>query len=96
MKYIIFRHENIEYPVIFPISMTHTDVAKYIPMKPVSAGFVDIASLVCFGRSESLNLSSREQDSKILDMHSKIKILGGSCVKATSSGSCAVCDCCES
>lgn len=68
MKYIIF--DNI-FPVIFNEAIAHKDI-KIFGMKATSAGFVEIFSdgltigAEASGKSVSLNLSSKEEDSKII------------------------------
>jgi len=68
MKYIIF--DNI-FPVIFNEAIGHKDIT-IAGMKPTSAGFVEIFSdgisigAEASGKSVSLNLSSKEKDSKII------------------------------
>lgn len=82
-KYIILkgRHQDTgvdhELPVIFPNIMVHKEVAESLCrhedfgfLQAVSAGFVSFTPRgpECHGRSESLNLNSRPQDSKVLKM----------------------------
>lgn len=79
MKYVVVRSEEAgEQMFIFPKSINHNDAAEVLShikhgternwtrvyRKPVSAGFTD--GLVCYGRSESLNLASRQSDSALL------------------------------
>ncbi|MFA5036146.1 MAG: hypothetical protein WC479_03125 [Candidatus Izemoplasmatales bacterium] len=61
MKYIIF---NNKYPVLFSDEVTHCDVSIE-GMKPTSAGHFKIKT---FGVSESLGLSSRPEDGKLISM----------------------------
>ena len=69
LKYIVFS--DIDF-VIFPVGMTHSNVARSIPV--VSAGFLHlksidnrIASAHCFGESTSLGIKSNpEKDSRII------------------------------
>lgn len=69
-------------PVIFASCVMHSDMAERmaeqgweegrhdryadIEIKPVSAGFISLPDMKCFGESESLELKSREQDTKII------------------------------
>lgn len=68
-------------PVIFPEAVMHRDMAERmaeqgwtdsvhaghtIDYAPVSAGFINMHSLSCFGESESLGLSSNALDSQII------------------------------
>jgi hypothetical protein len=62
MKYVIVgRHENV---VLFSEVLTHAEVARRIgPV--VSAGFYTKGS--AYGRSESLGIESRPQDTEIIE-----------------------------
>ena len=68
MKYIIF--DDI-FPVIFNEAIAHRDMLVS-GMKPTSAGFVEIFSdgltvgAEASGKSVSLNLPSKKEDSKII------------------------------
>jgi hypothetical protein len=67
-KYIVFDWAATPTAVLFPPHLTHADVAyNFRPAKPVGAGFVRFdearRELVCYGRSESLKLGPREEDS---------------------------------
>lgn len=81
MKYIVTRNlekESKEEIFIFPKSVDHDCMAEVLehiknkswgnwfrePRLPVSAGFTD--GKTCYGRSESLNLNSRPQDTEFL------------------------------
>lgn len=74
MKYIIFSG-SLDYPIIFPEHMNHSDVARGFKTRPVSAGFcshgMDVDgefSWSCWGKSTSLNLACRPAvDSEILN-----------------------------
>lgn len=71
MKYVVIkRGENREEIFIFPTTIDHNEFAEVLSYiktggrnwkreyaKPISAGFTD--GITCFGRSETLNLSSR-------------------------------------
>lgn len=80
MKYIVIEckvgNETREIPIIFPDVIVHADMAKILTSSPgilhggksVSGGFVfslDTAS-ECFGRSESLGISSRKEIDRAL------------------------------
>ncbi len=75
-------------PIIFPEHIMHSDMDDamtayavqsgsrdneyYKRMTPVSAGFIDLLTLSCFGESESLELRSREDmDSEIIREYMK-------------------------
>ncbi len=66
MKFI--RHKGKGF-FIFPVSMAHRDMAAMVCTHPkaelLSAGFVD-EKLRCSGRSESLSLASRTDDTLAL------------------------------
>lgn len=66
LKYIMFDWVGTEYPVIFPIYVTHNSILS--KGKPISAGFCRIGenAVVCYGESISLKLKSREEDSAIV------------------------------
>jgi len=78
MKYVVVKPEGSEEQIfIFPLDVDHDEFAEilsYIKQggrnwtrpfrKPVSAGFTD--GVTCFGRSETLNLDSRQCDSLLL------------------------------
>lgn len=64
MKYIVFDVRGVDEPVLFPATFNHAWVAEGLkPLKPKSAGFVDLEEgrPVCSGRSEGLGLVSRGQ-----------------------------------
>jgi len=75
-------------PVIFASCVMHSDMADRmqeqgfhegyvdrtdIEIKPVSAGFISLPDMRCFGESESLELKSREQDTQIIQDYPKDK-----------------------
>lgn len=82
MKYVVVESEEAgEQIFIFPKEVNHSDFAeivsyiKWYPTidsynwervyrEPIAAGFTDGQS--CYGRSESLNLDSRPEDTKLL------------------------------
>lgn len=79
MKYVVvFSEEQGEQLFIFPKNINHDDFAEtlsYIKTgdrgnwqrifrTPISAGFTDGST--CYGHSESLNISSRKQDTSLL------------------------------
>lgn len=81
------RDDGVHLPVIFPTHIMHSDMGDlmrgygisngyqenryYQQVQPVSAGFIDLNDLRCFGESESLELKSREQDSEIIREYMK-------------------------
>jgi hypothetical protein len=68
MKYIVFDTVNI---VTFPPHISHNKMRDRFPdMRPTSAGFIgwDRGKLVCYGRSESLDIGSIPFDSSLLEI----------------------------
>jgi hypothetical protein len=65
LKYIIFKHDGGEVPVVFPADIMHKMMMVCGNMGgrswPVSAGFCEMDSdgVCCFGKSDSLELESR-------------------------------------
>lgn len=77
MKYITVKNEEgTVYPVIFPPTLTHKDVARAVQglfhregfrTEPESAGFVDEIECRCYGKSESMGIGSKpEQDQTVI------------------------------
>jgi hypothetical protein len=71
MKYIIVKdREDDEHAIVFPDEIIHKDVARIhraTDVRFISAGFCDMETLQCWGKSESLNRESRpEEDSQVL------------------------------
>lgn len=68
----------VEVPVIFPPVLVHKDMADHVKHciamdkrhsrehKVVGAGFIDLADLQTWGKSESLNIASRPEDSDLI------------------------------
>lgn len=76
MKYIILGNDNFEYPIIFPDNLPHICVSESIcnnpefskmKLKPISAGFIDLGSVKCSDKSETLELESRPQDTSLIN-----------------------------
>ncbi len=81
-KYIMLRHETekvtIDYPIIFPNQLIHSDVAEMMSRIPingqrvrmgkVSAGFLNFMASGTYGHSESMNLESRAADRAIINL----------------------------
>jgi len=72
MKYIIFKGYLCEEPVIFSKLQNHDDMASLLKGigKPVSAGYIDYDDggyISAHGRSSTLELESRPEDSEIID-----------------------------
>lgn len=69
MKYIILQTPSGEATVLFPREFIHHWVASTMsPMPVVAAGFVRLAGghIECYGRSESLRVSSRPRDTALV------------------------------
>ncbi|KKM19004.1 hypothetical protein LCGC14_1659960 [marine sediment metagenome] len=75
MKYIIFNSPKIgEFPIIFPLSVSHSGIAGSITsehpdIKPVRAGYLemDAVSVICYGASKSLDLvSNTGEDNQLI------------------------------
>ncbi len=79
MKYVVATSEEQgEQLFVFPKNINHNNFAeilsyikigsdhnwKRVRRKPISAGFTD--GVKCYGRSESLNLDSRAEDTALL------------------------------
>jgi hypothetical protein len=69
-KYIIFRRDDLVYPVIFPNHfVNHNEIYDKKYGFPISAGFFYIISadeIYVSGKSISLDLVSRKEDAEIL------------------------------
>ena len=69
MKYVMLRLDSGDLlPLLFPEFMQHAQMARTVPATVVSAGWVYLenGTLVARGSSASLGVSSREQDSEII------------------------------
>lgn len=70
MKYIVFMSPSgLEYPVLFPEFIDHSEIAKSIGDTPISAGFCSVddrGHISVYGKSQTLNLVSLETTDKIL------------------------------
>lgn len=74
MKYVRFLDVDGEDSIIvFSNNLVHREVAlRLFPSKILGAGFVRVSAkvggpvLVCYGRSESLNVDSNPEDTKFL------------------------------
>jgi hypothetical protein len=72
MKYVMLRLDGGELlPVLFPEFMQHTHMAQSVPATVVSAGRVYLGNgkVIAGGASSSLNVSSREEDSGIIQAY---------------------------
>ncbi len=70
LKYIHFENLGI---IIFPEAIEHYKMASWLKDEPISAGFVfipekdDCGNIAhCYGESVSLNLKSKDIDTKLL------------------------------
>jgi hypothetical protein len=72
MKYVMLRLDGGELlPLLFPEFMQHSHMAQSVPATVVSAGRVDLENgmIAAHGLSNSLNVSSREEDSGIIQAY---------------------------
>jgi hypothetical protein len=81
MKYIMFKNDHGEaFPFLFDDLVTHSEFRPYaeralliegICAEIVSAGFVRLCptGIEAVGKSISLSLESREEDTDIIEMH---------------------------
>lgn len=72
-KYVVFDCDGLKVMVVFSTILVHKDVARGLCShlcKPISAGFITNGKT--YGRSESLNLSSKEEDQELFN-----KLIGG-------------------
>ena len=73
MKYIIVEDQTtgLEHAILFPSIdiMSHKELARRIPLKTTSAGFVTIIKdkAHTYGESISLNMKPRQEDARIID-----------------------------
>lgn len=68
LKYVMLPTPIGDWPVLFPETIRHALAVDRREVKPVSAGFVNVARgvVTAFGHSESLGLACRPQDSAII------------------------------
>ena len=72
MKYVMLRLDGGELlPLLFPEFMQHSHMAQSVPATVVSAGrvYLEDGRIVACGASSSLNVSSREEDSGIIQAY---------------------------
>jgi hypothetical protein len=72
MKYVMLKLDGGDLlPVIFPEFFQHSHVARAIPAAVVSAGRVSLdgGTITATGASASLGVSSREEDSEIIQAY---------------------------
>ena len=69
MKYIIVDDGMSDVPYIFPEHIEHTLMAGLVHGTAISAGFISfsIDSLVCYGKSISLDIESQPEDSDLIN-----------------------------
>lgn len=71
-KYIVFDNGMSEFPVVFPTYINHDSIANGVGVSVVGAGFVSIFErggvihVSCYGRSTSLDVSSRDEDRNLI------------------------------
>jgi hypothetical protein len=72
MKYVILKLDGGELlPLLFPEFMQHAHMAQSVPATVVSAGRVNLedGKIVAHGLSSSLKVSSRDEDSQIIQSY---------------------------
>lgn len=72
MKYVMLRLDGGELlPLLFPEFVQHAHMARSVPATVVSAGRVHLEDgmIIADGASSSLNVSSREEDSGIIQAY---------------------------
>jgi hypothetical protein len=69
MKFVMLKLDGGELlPVLFPEFMQHSHIAEAVPATVVSAGrvYLEAGKIVARGASSSLGISSRAEDSQII------------------------------
>ena len=72
MKYVMLKLDGGELlPLLFPDFMQHAHMAQSVPATVVSAGrvYLEDGKIVARGASSSLEVSSREEDSSIIQAY---------------------------
>jgi hypothetical protein len=72
MKYVMLKLDGGELlPLLFPDFMQHSHMAQSVPATVVSAGhvYLEDGKIVARGASSSLEVSSREEDSSIIQAY---------------------------
>ncbi len=72
MKYVMLKLEGGELlPLLFPEFMQHSHMAQAVPASVVSAGhvYLEDGKIVARGASSSLEVSSRDEDSGIIQAY---------------------------
>lgn len=67
LKYIVSESEGKKTIVVFSPDFVHKDIASFLRLRPISAGFINSA-YECYGRSESLGLDSKIGDTQIFQL----------------------------
>lgn len=69
MKFVMLKLDGGELlPVLFPEFMQHSHIAQAVPATVVSSGrvYLEDGKIVARGASSSLGISSRDEDSQII------------------------------
>ncbi len=72
MKYVMLKLDSGELlPLLFPEFMQHAHMAQSVPATVVSAGhvYLEDGRIIARGASSSLEVSSREEDSEIIQAY---------------------------
>ena len=67
-KYIVFENGyGIEEIIVFSKFQTHSQIAAWLYVEPLSAGFIQFTERgpQCYGNSTSLKIASRSTDSEL-------------------------------
>lgn len=77
LKYIMFNNGHNDIPIIFADIIPHIVMAELVTkhhdcksFKLVSAGFIQMESVSCYGDSDSLKIKSRICDTEIIQYYS--------------------------
>jgi hypothetical protein len=71
-KYITYNLGGVSRIVVFGAGDNHSDIARSLNLSSdhiVGAGFVNFRTRKCYGKSESLKVSSSESDTLTLQLH---------------------------
>jgi hypothetical protein len=73
VKYIIVKQGSVRYGILFPVGLSHRDVARVcrgVERTIVSAGFCernDSGEWRCWGESTSLGIGTMPDDDEVID-----------------------------
>ncbi len=66
----MFDKDGLPTPVLFPTTITHSEMAKCFNCPVLSAGFVTVVEnhVEVFGRSDSLEVHCHQRDAKVIEL----------------------------